>query len=766
MKSQCVWLFACISSAFGAVSVVRTNQPPTGYEVTFTYNNSSAQNVHIAGIPHFTNQYQTTVTSAASFDPIDYRPGDFPAFTSNVSVYSMDMQGDGVFTFTGPLPSGTYQYYFLADCQNVSQCVSLGQGVTDPDNPPFETVQGTEAGSPFQVPFDSVYQSYADLNLNFDYALPVEGPRGKVITDFYPSPGAVSPSPGTNNFAVYLPPGYDNTSTRAAYPLLYLSHGGGGAAGDWQNQGQVSNILDRLILEGHIESTVVVMPTFNGLLNTSNPSAQVVRPLYQQNLFPYIESHYHVSKNPDRRAFAGLSLGSALTYEMYINATSYFGYFGLFSGAMLPGHPLSDYVNSSMAAENPALLDRGLAVAYGLFDIAFDDTRLLQEALDGIGLKYVSRVAPFGFHAWNTWQDALWTFGRTTLWKPRPLTEKAGHGHRTIKQISTRNFSNTTRTLADHVRIIEVGPRDGLQNEKGAIPPETKIELVNRLARTGLQTIEAGSFVHPKWVPQMAASDQVLSSLLSNPPPGNITYQWLLPNMKGLDNYIKVMTTSTTSTSTSSHQVSIFTSATETFSQKNTNRSIQESLDLFAPLIQKATENSYPVRAYISVALGCPYEGPNINPHHVADLAASLLELGAQEISIADTTGTGTAPRTRTLLKTLQQAGVKMEDVAMHFHDTFGQALINTMVSLEQGVRKFDSAVGGLGGCPYSPGATGNVATEDLVYCLESLGADTGGVDLEELSKVGEWITGELGKENASSAGKGILARLKGRERD
>ncbi|EME89733.1 carbohydrate esterase family 1 protein, partial [Pseudocercospora fijiensis CIRAD86] len=406
--------------ALAAVSVVPSNGSPTGYKVTIKYHNSSAQEVQIAGIPHFTNQYQTTITSAASFDPTDYKPGDFPAFT-DVSVYSMEAKGDGAFTFTRPLPSGTYQYYFLPDCQNVTLCVSMDQGITDPDNPPFETVQGTEAGSPFQVPYHPGYQSYADVNLNFDYALPVSGPQGKIVADFYPSPGAVSPSADLHDFAVYLPPGYDNNSAHAAYPLLYLSHGGGGAAGDWQNQGQVSNILDRLILEGHIEPTVVVMPTFNGLLNTSNPSAQIVRPLYQQYLFPYIESHYHVSTDPGRRAFAGLSLGSALTYEMYINATSYFGYYGLFSGALAPGHPLDDYVNTSMAAQNPALLDRGLTVAYGLFDIAFDDTRLLQEALDGIGSKYVSRVAPFGFHAWNTWQDALWTFGRTTLWKARPL---------------------------------------------------------------------------------------------------------------------------------------------------------------------------------------------------------------------------------------------------------------------------------------------------------------------------------------------------------
>lgn len=370
----------------------------------------------------------------------------------------------------------------------------------------------------------------------------------------------------------------------------------------------------------------------------------------------------------------------------------------------------------------------------------------------------------------------------------------------------TRSFSTSKRTPADHIRIVEVGPRDGLQNEKTAISAETKIELCNRLAQTGIETIEAGSFVHPKWVPQMAASDQVLSSILSKPPksPHKITYQWLLPNMRGLENYFQVMNTSTSAPdgyptppaspveekgpalntssadpnampsassateamSTSNernghkHEVSIFMAATETFSKKNTNCTIQESLDRFAPLMAESRKAGFPVRAYISVALGCPFEGPDVDPHKVADIAASLMEMGADEISVADTTGMGTAPRTQKLLQTLREAGIRNEDLALHFHDTFGQALINTMVSLDHGIRTFDSAVGGLGGCPYSPGATGNVATEDLVYCLHSLGGKTG-IDLDELSRIGAWITGEIGKENSSSVGKATLARLK-----
>lgn len=380
-----------------------------------------------------------------------------------------------------------------------------------------------------------------------------------------------------------------------------------------------------------------------------------------------------------------------------------------------------------------------------------------------------------------------------------------------LRPVGRRAFSASSRASVanDHVRIVEVGPRDGLQNETTSIPADTKIELVRRLAGSGIETIEAGSFVHPKWVPQMAASDQVLSSILSNPPKAqhNVTYQWLLPNSKGLDNYFKTMNaapsdsyptppqspspqdsgpalntssqdpnempsstsgvnamskprSSSQSPSGQTHEVSIFMAATESFSQKNTNCSVQESLERFAPLMTSCRDAGYNVRAYISVALGCPFEGPDVDPHRVADIATTLLEMGADEISVADTTGMGTAPRTRRLLQTLKEAGIRSEDLALHFHDTFGQALVNTMVSLEHGVRTFDSAVGGLGGCPYSPGATGNVATEDLVYTLHSLGAKTG-IDLEEVSRIGDWITGEIGKANSSSAGKATLSRLR-----
>ncbi|KAI4740523.1 hydroxymethylglutaryl-CoA lyase [Aureobasidium sp. EXF-12298] len=375
------------------------------------------------------------------------------------------------------------------------------------------------------------------------------------------------------------------------------------------------------------------------------------------------------------------------------------------------------------------------------------------------------------------------------------------------RALSRRCFSVTSKTLADHVRIVEVGPRDGLQNEKSSISPETKIDLVRRLAATGLKTIEAGSFVHPKWTPQMASSDKVLQNILQQPPQTTqpITYQWLLPNMKGLDNFFSIQAqhsnqgdtsyptppqspihdsgpaqnTSTqnpnnmpsatsgaaamdskSSPEQSKHEVSIFLSATESFSQKNTNCSIAESLERFQPLITSARDKGFGVRAYISVALGCPFEGPDVDPHKVAELAASLLEMGADEISVADTTGMGTAPRTRELLRTLTAAGIRNDDLALHFHDTFGQAMVNTLVGLEHGIRTFDSAVGGLGGCPYSPGATGNVATEDLVHTLESLGVNTG-IDMSEISRIGDWITSEIGKPNESRAGKATLAKLR-----
>lgn len=264
----------------------------------------------------------------------------------------------------------------------------------------------------------------------------------------------------------------------------------------------------------------------------------------------------------------------------------------------------------------------------------------------------------------------------------------------------------------------------------------------------------------------MANSAEILRSILNEPPEPStpITYQFLVPNTRGAENLLDVYNAPRPpSKQPQDFEFAIFAAATEAFAQKNINCSIAESLERFKPVFAMGKENDLPVRAYISVALGCPYEGPNTDPHKVADLAVSLLEMGASEISVADTTGMGTAPKTRELLKTLASAGVEVQDIALHFHDTYGQALVNTVVGLEAGVRTFDAAVGGLGGCPYSVGATGNVATEDLVYLFETLGLETG-IDLVGLSEIGEWISKEVGRGNESRAGKASLAQFRRKE--
>lgn len=285
----------------------------------------------------------------------------------------------------------------------------------------------------------------------------------------------------------------------------------------------------------------------------------------------------------------------------------------------------------------------------------------------------------------------------------------------------------------------------------------------------------------------MADSAEILEYILKYPPHSlnSIAYSWLAPNIRGLNNALEILkrhpksyetfspdsnppyeredTISNESANDPSSQnpymeVSVFAAATESFTQKNLNCSIETSLERFKEVIQGARENGLRVRAYISVVLGCPFEGQDVDPRRVAEIATDLLEMGADEIDLGDTTGMGTGPTTRNLLKAMQAAGIRNEDIAMHFHDTYGQALVNTAVSLEHGIRTFDSSVGGLGGCPYSPGATGNVATEDVVYFLDSLGMETG-VDLDALAEIGEWITKEIGKPHESSVGKALLAK-------
>ncbi|EFX06412.1 hydroxymethylglutaryl-lyase [Grosmannia clavigera kw1407] len=331
---------------------------------------------------------------------------------------------------------------------------------------------------------------------------------------------------------------------------------------------------------------------------------------------------------------------------------------------------------------------------------------------------------------------------------------------------------------SNRIKIVEVGPRDGLQNEKKSIPLATKIELIERLAKTGVSTIEAGSFVAPKWVPQMSNSAEILEHVLAHRVASRepISYAFLVPNSRGLADatailqqhagaFVASLPTAgnagggpeTTLSPLPAVELAVFAAATETFSRKNLNCDVATSLERFRDVIRTAKETQAAadgaplrVRAYISVVLGCPFEGYDVDPRRVAELATDLLEMGADEIALGDTTGMGTAPRTKELLRCVTAAGIRHEDVALHLHDTYGQALVNTAVALEHGIRTFDSAVGGLGGCPYSPGATGNVATENLVYFLESLGMDTG-VDLDAMADIGQWITAEIGKANDSS---------------
>ena len=269
----------------------------------------------------------------------------------------------------------------------------------------------------------------------------------------------------------------------------------------------------------------------------------------------------------------------------------------------------------------------------------------------------------------------------------------------------------------------------------------------------------------------MANSSEIMQHFLQKKAqsPVPLRYSFLAPNAKGLENAAALLkknpgsyssqldpATPADALSKPEIEIAVFAAATESFSKKNLNCDINTSLERFKVVIQDSKALGLRVRAYISVVLGCPFEGFDVDPHRVAEIATELLEAGADEISLGDTTGMGTAPRTAALLKCMSSAGIRSEDIAMHFHDTYGQALVNTAVSLEHGIRTFDSSVGGLGGCPYSPGATGNVATENMVYFMETLGMDTG-VDLDAVADIGAWISGELGRQNDSAVGKAVL---------
>lgn len=292
--------------------------------------------------------------------------------------------------------------------------------------------------------------------------------------------------------------------------------------------------------------------------------------------------------------------------------------------------------------------------------------------------------------------------------------------------------------MTTQVRVVEVGPRDGLQNEAAVVPTAVKIEFIERLAAAGLPAVEATSFVSPRWVPQLADAAEVYRGLVRRP---GIAYPVLVPNLQGLERAIAAGV----------EEIAVFTAASETFNRKNINASIAESLERIRELAAQALARGMRMRGYLSCVLGCPYEGP-VAESKVVDVAQALVELGCYEVSLGDTIGVGTPLGARRLLSAVAGA-CGMERLAVHFHDTRGQALANIYACLEAGVSVVDASVAGLGGCPYAQGASGNVATEDLVYLLHGLGIETG-IDLKQLVAAGYFICGHLGREPGSRLGR------------
>lgn len=288
--------------------------------------------------------------------------------------------------------------------------------------------------------------------------------------------------------------------------------------------------------------------------------------------------------------------------------------------------------------------------------------------------------------------------------------------------------------LPERVRIVEVGPRDGLQNEQGRVRAQDKIALVDALGQAGIRHIEAGSFVSSRWVPQMADSAMVFAGIERLP---EVTYAALTPNLQGLEAAIAA----------GASEVAVFAAASESFSQRNINCSIAQSLQRFEPLMALAAERGIRVRGYVSCVLGCPYEGA-VAASQVRDVACALWQMGCYEISLGDTIGTGTPSAARRLIEVVAQ-GIPREHLAGHFHDTYGQALANIYACLLEGIQVFDSSVAGLGGCPYAPGASGNVATEDVLYLLDGLGIQTG-IDLARVIRAGQAIMRALNRQSAS----------------
>lgn len=297
--------------------------------------------------------------------------------------------------------------------------------------------------------------------------------------------------------------------------------------------------------------------------------------------------------------------------------------------------------------------------------------------------------------------------------------------------------------LPKKVRIVEVGPRDGLQNEKQPVAAATKVELIDRLAACGLSAIEATAFVSPKWVPQMADAATVMAGIRRR---DGVSYPVLVPNEKGLEAALAAGAT----------EVAVFAAASEAFSQRNINCTVKESLERFKPVMARAKEAGVKVRGYVSCVLGCPYQG-EVTPAAAADVAWALFEGGCYEVSLGDTIGAGTPEKTKAMIEAVARR-VPIKKLAGHYHDTYGMAIANIYASLQLGVNVFDAAVGGLGGCPYAQGASGNVATEDVVWLLQGLGIDCG-VDLDKLVDTAAWITAQLGRQPASKVALALLAR-------
>ncbi len=294
------------------------------------------------------------------------------------------------------------------------------------------------------------------------------------------------------------------------------------------------------------------------------------------------------------------------------------------------------------------------------------------------------------------------------------------------------------------VRVFEVGARDGLQNEQTPVPTNIKVELIERLVDAGATAIETGSFVSPKWVPQMADTADVMDSVTRY---DNVTYAVLTPNMRGYEGAV----------SSKTDEIEIFSAASELFNQKNINCSIAESLERFKPVMEAANAAKIPVRASVSCALGSPF-GDDIKPAKVAEVSKAMFDMGCYEISIADTIGVGTPFKTKKVIEAVAEQ-VPVENIGIHFHDTYGQALSNILAALELGVSKLDSSIAGLGGCPYAPGATGNVATEDVVYMLDGMGIESG-LDIKKLVKTAWFISDYLGKPPTSRVARALKGKL------